>query len=70
MGKAKEIYVPREDAEIVEDVINIVKEKIGITLFRKELWKILLQDPKALANLAIANLRIQTENVDKLRILR
>lgn len=70
MGKTKEIYVPREDAEIVEDVIGIVKEKIGITLFRKELWNILLQDPKALASLAIANLRKQTENVDKLRILR
>lgn len=59
--RAKEVYTPKEDTEIVDEVVNIVKEKIGLTLFRKELWHILLQDPNALADLTIKNIKRQTE---------
>ena len=61
MGKGpKEIYTPKEDAERVDEVILLIREKTKIKLFRKELWNLLLQDPTALADLAIVNINKNT----------
>ncbi len=56
----------QDDNKIVEDVIERVRERIGIKLFRKELWNLLLQDSNALTELIIANLNKKTETKIKL----
>lgn len=66
MEKAKIVHTPREDSEIVEDIIEKVRERIGIKLFRKELWNLLLEDSDSLAELVIANLNKKTETKIKL----
>lgn len=56
----------QDDNKIVEDVLERVRERIGIKLFRKELWNLLLQDSDALTELVIANLNKKTETKIKL----
>lgn len=49
-------FLPEERA-IFDEVINKVKERVGITLYQFEITALLLEDPNAMVSLAIKNLK-------------
>lgn len=53
----KEIFFPAEHRKILIEVIDIVKDKIGIKLYQKKLLNVLLWNPNALSDLAIKNIQ-------------
>lgn len=53
----RNIILTEESAEVADEVIEIVFEKVGIKLNTKELVMELFQDPKTLSGIIIQNFK-------------
>lgn len=53
----RNIILTEESAEVADEVIEIVLEKVGIKLNTKELVMELFQDPKPLSEIIIGNFK-------------